>query len=383
MSNARSSRRKGVNVATFLPRDVIGTRSVLRKRESLDDRTSGAGPPASSLEGDVDLAEVTGFIVNNDIAKDAVPKCGADGVDNDLHDEKNDFDEYSSDDVETENEDCVKDSYVNDENDNSFPNPSFSCDDFNMALVKTRNVRSQDAWSILLLGKSFQYKAMELENDDELKRDNPSNEWKIFSIVTYDVVKRVFIPFSRRYTRKSLCFIAYSRDNPSDYDIFPVASFHPELHQSRKFFYLSTEDLFTQSNASSFSQSSPSVEAPVDACEQKSGDCNFMQGVQEEDSIYSLTSAQIGVLLTLAPPSKSFIMDQVVLGYMRKAMIKVLKDLNEKDKAEVEVNGISNILMALPYLFLQGSKDGLCRERSQTFYNIILNNQYQQIKVKS
>ena len=383
MSNARSSRRKGVNVATFLPRDVIGTRSVLRQRESLDDRTSGAGPPASSLEGDVDLAEVTGFIVNNDIAKDAVPKCGADGVENDLHDEKSDFDEYSSDDVETENEDCVKDSYVNDENDNSFPNPSFSCDDFNMALVKTRNVRSQDAWSILLLGKSFQYKAMELEHDDELKRDNPSNEWKIFSIVTYDVVKRVFIPFSRRYTRKSLCFIAYSRDNPSDYDIFPVASFHPELHQSRKFFYLSTEDLFTQSNASSFSQSSPSVEAPVDACEQKSGDCNFMQGVQEEDSIYSLTSAQIGVLLTLVPPSKSFIMDQVVLGYMRKAMIKVLKDLNEKDKAEVEVNGISNILMALPYLFLQGSKDGLCRERSQMFCNVILDSQYQQIKVNS
>ena len=108
-----------------------------------------------------------------------------------------------------------------------------------------------------------------------------------------------------------------------------------------------------------------------------------MQGVHEEDTIYSLTSAQIGVLLTLVPPSKSFIMDQVVLGYMRKAMIKVLKDLNEKDKAEVEVNGISNILMALPYLFLQGSKDGLCRERSQMFYNIILNNQYQQIKVKS
>ena len=114
MSNARSSRRKGVNVATFLPRDVIGTRSVLRQRESLDDRASGAGPPASSLEGDVDLAEVTGFIVNNDVAKDAVPKCGADGVDNDLHHEKGDFDEYSSDDVETENEDCVKDSYVND-----------------------------------------------------------------------------------------------------------------------------------------------------------------------------------------------------------------------------------------------------------------------------
>ena len=64
-----------------------------------------------------------------------------------------------------------------------------------------------------------------------------------------------------------------------------------------------------------------------------------MQGVQEEDAIYDLTSAQIGVLLIFAPPSKSFIMDQVVLGY--------IKDLNDKDKTEREINGLSNILMVL------------------------------------
>ena len=53
-------------------------------------------------------------------------------------------------------------------------------------------------------------------------------------------------------------------------------------------------------------------------------------------------------------------------------MLKVLKDLNDKTKIESEINGLSNILMALPHLFLQGSKDGLCRERSQLFYNIVL-----------
>ena len=79
-----------------------------------------------------------------------------------------------------------------------------------------------------------------------------------------------------------------------------------------------------------------------------------MHGVQEEDSIFNLTSAQIGVLLTLVPPYKSFIMDQVILGYMRKAMLKVLKDLNDKTKIESEINGLSNILMALPHLLLQG-----------------------------
>ena len=68
-----------------------------------------------------------------------------------------------------------------------------------------------------------------------------------------------------------------------------MASFHPGLHQSRKFFYLSAEDLFTQSDASYFSQSSSSVEAPVGAHEQACGDCSFMHGVQEEDSIFSLT----------------------------------------------------------------------------------------------
>ena len=107
------------------------------------------------------------------------------------------------------------------------------------------------------------------------------------------MAKRAFLAFSRRYARRSLCFIAYSRDDPSEYEAFPVASLYPGLRQSEKFFYLSAEDLITQHDARSSSQPSLSVETPVGAYEQKSGDCSFMQGVQEEDSIYSLTSAQM------------------------------------------------------------------------------------------
>ena len=68
-----------------------------------------------------------------------------------------------------------------------------------------------------------------------------------------------------------------------------MASLRPGLRQSRKLFHLSAEDLFTQSDASSFSQSSSSVEAPVGAHEQACGDCNFMHGVQEEDATFNLT----------------------------------------------------------------------------------------------
>ena len=75
---------------------MIETRSVLRQRESLDDRASGVGPPASSLEGDVDLAETTGSIVNNDAPYstfDAAPRRVDDEVDNGVYEENHGFDE--------------------------------------------------------------------------------------------------------------------------------------------------------------------------------------------------------------------------------------------------------------------------------------------------
>ena len=66
MSNSRSSRRSGERIATFHVDDEIEISSSLLQNDSLADRVSGAGPPASSLQGDVDLAEVPGFVGNNE-----------------------------------------------------------------------------------------------------------------------------------------------------------------------------------------------------------------------------------------------------------------------------------------------------------------------------
>ena len=166
------------------------------------------------MEGDVDLAEVTGSIVNKDTSystKDAVPRRVDDGVDNDVDDEKHGFDEgvnvdvhnendgvgdgVATDDedddfndgVENENDDCIEDSYdnanddvnyekdevddsvdngveyeidgfddgTNDENDNPFPHPSFNCDDFECALVKTRLKKDSFIQRHLLLWKQL------------------------------------------------------------------------------------------------------------------------------------------------------------------------------------------------------------------------------------
>ena len=56
MSNPRSSRGSGARIATFRVDDEIEISSSLLQNDSLDDRVSGAGPPVSSLQGDVDLA---------------------------------------------------------------------------------------------------------------------------------------------------------------------------------------------------------------------------------------------------------------------------------------------------------------------------------------
>ena len=74
---------------------------------SQDDRVPGAGPPASSLEGDVDLAEVTGSIVNNDAPYStfhAVPRHVDDEVDDGVDEENHGFDEGDNVDVYNEND---------------------------------------------------------------------------------------------------------------------------------------------------------------------------------------------------------------------------------------------------------------------------------------
>ena len=61
MSNPRSSKRTSARIATFHVDDEIEISSSLLQNDSLDDRVSGAGPPALSLERtNADLAQHTG-----------------------------------------------------------------------------------------------------------------------------------------------------------------------------------------------------------------------------------------------------------------------------------------------------------------------------------
>ena len=66
MSNPRSSRRTSARIATFHVDDEIEISSSLLQNDSLDDRVSGAGPPALSLQGDADLTEAPGSLVHNE-----------------------------------------------------------------------------------------------------------------------------------------------------------------------------------------------------------------------------------------------------------------------------------------------------------------------------
>ena len=66
MGNPRSLRRIGERIATFHVDDEIEISSSLWRNDSLDDRVSRTGPPASSLQGDADLAEMPGSFVYNE-----------------------------------------------------------------------------------------------------------------------------------------------------------------------------------------------------------------------------------------------------------------------------------------------------------------------------
>ena len=70
-----------------------------------------------------------------------------------------------------------------------------------------------------------------------------------------------------------------------------------------------------------------------------------MQGVNDEMAMVDLSPAQMGVLLTFAPPSSSYVLDPYALNKFRKAMSAVIKVLVH-DNSDVRKNQVSNILMS-------------------------------------
>ena len=126
MSNPRSSRRTCARVATFHVNDGIAVSPSSCQSDSLGDRASGAGPPALSLQDNVDLAEVPG---------------------------SNAYNEYA------------------------WVNPTFNVNSFAYAVMTSKYVTSKDAWAFDFIGKVFQYKELEREDDVEYRNNNLSNRF--------------------------------------------------------------------------------------------------------------------------------------------------------------------------------------------------------------
>ena len=107
---------------------------------------------------------------------------------------------------------------------------------------------------------------------------------------------------------------------------------------------------------------------------------SFMQGVSEDDSIVNLTPAQMGVLLTFAPPAASCILDEYALLKFRQCIGKVMKMLNSSISDQAK-NECPNLLMTLSYMFLQYEGDRANRAKCDFFTNKIMNDEMQSIKV--
>ena len=83
-------------------------------------------------------------------------------------------------------------------------------------------------------------------------------------------------------------------DNSDDYEVAPAASFHPSLTEGARFYAL---------------QRNEGVDQNVHGHPVALDDAPFlfMQGVLDDDSIALLSPAQMGVLLSFAPPHMSLI----------------------------------------------------------------------------
>ena len=71
---------------------------------------------------------------------------------------------------------------------------------------------------------------------------------------------------------------------------------------------------------------------------------------------FNLTPLQIGVFVTFAPPVRGYIVNQGNLYKFRRAFGLVIKKLISDGLSEQDWNGWTNILIALPYMFLRYDK---------------------------
>ena len=98
-----------------------------------------------------------------------------------------------------------------------------------------------------------------------------------------------------------------------------------------------------------------------------------MQGVRDADAIANLSPTQMGIVLTFAPPARSYILDQYALLRFRKSFLKVIKILNS-DASEQIKNKMSNIMTTLPYyMYLQFDGNRADKRQCDKFIDVVMN----------
>ena len=102
--------------------------------------------------------------------------------------------------------------------------------------------------------------------------------------------------------------------------------------------------------------------------------------MNDRDVIANLSATQMGILLTFVPPARAYVLDQYALARFRKSFLKVIKVLNS-DASEQTKNKMSNIMMTLPYMYLQFDGNRADKRQCDKFIDIVMNDQEDSVTV--
>ena len=234
-------------------------------------------------------------------------------------------------------------------------------------------LRESDQWAYSYVGKYFAYKDMVRGEGHLFADDNPSNLFKILGVALYHSTNHLPLsPKKGTYTSAHLSFVVVSFDAQHTYETYPVKSFHHSLPENRRF-YLLRENEIDPDLLHLFRPPEPT--SPINV--------HFMEGVSDDMPIASLSSHQMGVLLTFQPVSTSYIHDSVLLANARKTFLHIFRKLNS-DLLIDEKNEFSNLLQVNMYLHRQSGENlslRKLRERSSHFTDLIVNNRHRHIFV--
>merc|ERR1711991_1032347 len=107
----------------------------------------------------------------------------------------------------------------------------------------------------------------------------------------------------------------------------------------------------------------------------------YMQGVHDDSLIFNLSPMQIGVLLTFVPPMRGYVFHHGALMMFRRSFGIIIKKLISVDLSDEQINGWTNLLTTLPYMFLQYEKDRPDADMCQKFCLALQREDVMSIKV--